>query len=365
MRSPLVTLALAVAACGVRTTRIPPLTGPDVALQEDERRMWQTCELVEKRMDGSGRLLRDPALDAYLMDVARRLEPEEVFRAIPFRVRVIRDTRPGAFAFANGAVYLHTGMLARMESESELAGVLAHEMSHAVGRHALRQERKALDWTTNEVGLVKLATLTGYSRELEGDADREGIARMRIAGYDVADAPKLMERLRDWSAAEGLEEPPTYYASHPRIEERIASLRRLAAASGAGGIRNADVYLRRTASVLLVNGRVELAAGRYRAAWDQVQRYLTIEPRDASAHLLLGEIARRDATQGWTEAALSSYRRAIELDPRAAEAWRGLGLALMKKGDGAEARKAFRTYLELAPEAPDRAHVEAALRGGP
>jgi beta-barrel assembly-enhancing protease len=365
MRSPLVALVLGVAACGVRTTQVPPLTGPDVPLQEDERRMWQTCELAEKRIEESGRLHRDPALDAYLMEVARRLEPEEVFRVIPFRIRVIRDTSPGAFSLANGGVYVHTGMLARMESEAELASVLAHEMSHAFGRHALRQERKALDWTTNEVGLVKLATLTGYSRELEGDADRDGIARMRIAGYDVADASKLMERLRDWSASEGRKEPPTYYAWHPRIEERIESLRRVAAASGGGGIRNQDVYLRRTASVLLVNGGVELAAGRYRAAWDQVQRYLRLEPRDASAHLLLGEIARRDATQGWTEAALSSYRRAIELDPRTAEAWRGLGLALMKKGDGAEARKAFRQYLELAPDAPDRAHVEAALRSVP
>ncbi len=355
--------SLALAACATPGP-LPSLAGPDVPLEEDERRMWLVLDEAEKRIEASGRLHVDPALDAYLLEVARRLQPASVFQAISFRFRVMRDTTPGAFTLANGAVYVNTGMLARMASEAELAALLGHELAHAVHRDAFRQLRRAQAWTPDEVGLLRLASLTGYRRDLEREADREGILRMRAAGYDTADAPRLFERLRDFSAAEQTKEPPSYYATHPRIEERIESSRQLVAAiGGSGGERRADAYVGRTAGVLLVNARVEAAAGRYRAAWDQVKRYVALEPKDAAGHLLLAEVARRDATAGWEAAALSSYRRAIELDPRCAEAWRGLGLALSKQGDASGARDAFRRYLELAPDAPDRAHVQSTLEG--
>lgn len=364
MRRAWVGIGLAVAACATAPVAVPPRDRPGVALEEDEARIWKMLETTEKHIEESGRLHADPGLEAYLLEVARRIEPPEVLEAIPFRFRVVRDTHPGAFALASGTVYVHTGTLARMESEAELAAVLGHEMAHVVHRDVLRQLRMNQQWRPDWTGLMRLASVTGYSRELEADADREAVLRMKAAGYDTADAPRFFERLRDWIVTEGVKSPPSYYSTHPRIEERIESSRMLASSTGGGaGARNADVYVRRTASVLLVNGRVEVAAGRYRAAWDQVQRYVRLEPNDAAGHLLLAEIARRDATAGWMESALSSYRRAIELDPRAAEAWRGLGLVLSKKGDAEEARSAFRRYLELAPDAPDRAHVEAALGG--
>ena len=350
------------AACATAPVQVPPRDRPGVPVEEDEARIWKMLETTEKRIADSGRLYPDPGLEAYLLEVAHRIEPPQVFEAIPFRFRVVRDTAPGAFGLATGTIYVHTGMLARMESEAELAAVLGHEMAHVVHRDVLRQVRQEQVWRPDWSALMRLASVTGYSRELEADADREAVLLMRAAGYDTADASTFFERIRDWIAAEGVKTPPTYYSTHPRIEERIASSRALAASiGGAGGLRNAEVYERRTASVLLVNGRVELAAGRNRDAWDQAQRYVRLEPKDAAGHLLLAEVARRDMTAGWMESALASYRRAIELDPRAAEAWRGLGIVLEKKGDAEEARRAFRRYLELAPDAPDRAHVEAAL----
>jgi predicted Zn-dependent protease len=363
VRRALLPLVLALAACAA--TDLPPRLVPG-ALDEDELRIWRVADEADAFIARTGKLYPDAALEAYLLEVARRLQPPEAFAAIPFRFRVVKDSRPGAFCLPNGAVYLHTGLLARLESEAELAAVLGHEMAHATHRHVLRQQRRRTNWGAGGSGLLRLASVTGYARELEWEADREGFERVRSAGYDPADAVTMLERLREFAVAEDLKEGNPKYALHPRIEERIDNYRQLLGPGLAGGsARNADAYVRRTASVLLENGRVEAAAGRYRAGWDQAQRFLRIEPAHAGGHLLLGEIARRDATAGSEDAALASYRRALELDPGAAEAWRGLGLVHRKKGDRAAARAAFARYLELAPDAPDRALVRAALEEGP
>jgi predicted Zn-dependent protease len=337
-----------------------------VAVDADEQRLWKLAAEAEEDLARGGRLHDDAALDAYLLGVARRLVTAEALAAVPLRVRVVADTRPNAFSLPNGALYVHTGMLARMEDEAELASVLAHELVHVTHRHVLAEWRRAQGWGAGAAGLVRLASMAGYSRELEREADREAIARMRAAGYEAGAAVAYLERLREWAAAEGLKDEPTPYASHPHLAARIEACRALAAAPGRAaapdGGRHQPAFLRTTASVLLANARVEVAAGRYRAAWDQVKRFLALHPDHARAHVLLGEVARRDGTAGSDDSAAASYRRALELDPSAADAWRGLGLVLQRRGDAAEARSAFTRYLELAPDAPDRAHVEAALR---
>ena len=370
-----VALALALASAACVSSQVAPAAGRAFRLEDEERGLWSLSSEAQEQIDRSGRVLADADLEAYLAGVARRLEPAEVFEAVPFRVRVLRDPEPNAFCLPNGAVYLQTGMLARMESEAELAVLLAHEMTHAVGRHALRELRTAessgtwlnvlgaLGGGTGSGGLMHLAAVSGYSRDLEREADREGMARAAAAGYDLAAAPVLYRRLLAWSAAEGGKQRPAFYASHPRLQERIESSQKLAEAPGAprAGARDAEAYQARTALALIENARLELSAGHLDFAREQAERFLALRPRDAAGHLALGEVARRDSGPGSAAAAAASYRRALELDPGVARAWRGLGLVLWKTGERAEARRAFARYLELAPDAPDRAHVRTYL----
>lgn len=375
MRCPLAIAALLVAGCA--STQIAARTGTAVKVDEtDEQGLWQLAGEAQAELDRSGHLYADPDLEAYLLEVARRLEPAEVFQAIPFRFRVVRDRTPNAFCLPNGAVYVNTGILTLVGDEAELAALLGHEMTHAVERHALKQLRSAENsgallnvlssWTgaaARPGGLVFMASVAGYSRDLEREADREGLGRVVAAGYDPHDAPRLFERMRDWVTAEKIKPGSAFYASHPRLDERIESMRALAEASGAsGGEHGVERYGRRTAGVLLDAARGDLAAGRFPSARREAERYLALRPDDAQGHLALGEIARREGAAGGEEAALASYRRAVELDPKAAEAWRGLGLMLRRKGDGPGAREAFEHYLGLAPTAPDRAHVEAMVK---
>jgi predicted Zn-dependent protease len=351
-----------------------------VALADEERDMWRLAAEVQAGLDASGRIVLDASLESYLAEVARRIEPPQVFEAIPFRFRVLRAMEPNAFCLPNGAVYLHTGMLARMESEAELAVILGHEMTHAVNRHMLRHLRSSENTGTlfavigslvgagaGSGGLLRIAAVSGYHRDLEREADREAVARMADAGYDVAEAPRLFERLRDWAAAEKVKDVSAFYASHPRVQERIDSMRELVNARGGGhgGVRSAETYGQRTAAALLEDARMELASGRLGVAHAELDRYLAFRDGDAVGHLVAAEAWRRDPAAGSADAARAAYRRALDLDPRLAEAWRGLGLLLRRAGDDGAARTALARYLELAPQAPDGDHVRAYLNVPP
>ncbi|MGE5188953.1 MAG: M48 family metalloprotease, partial [Gemmatimonadota bacterium] len=134
-------LAACVLIPGCATTALPPVMDKGFAFQEDERRLWTRSGEIQGMLGKSGWLLRDESIEGYLSGVAAKLAPPEAGGRIPFRVLVIRDHRLNAFAFANGAVYIHTGILAEMENEAQLAVLLAHEMSHATHRHAVRSFR--------------------------------------------------------------------------------------------------------------------------------------------------------------------------------------------------------------------------------
>jgi predicted Zn-dependent protease len=353
VRRALAVLALAGLACpGVQTVENAPLGKP---VSEDERGVLFLADESEKRYAASGLLLEAPELDAYLLAVAKRLQPPEVTAAVRFRIRVLRDRSPNATSLPNGALFVTTGMLARLEDEAELAAVLGHEMSHVVHRHSLLRERMRAE----VFQMVALSQLSEYSQEHEREADHDSVTSLARAGYRANAAGSALVEIAAWDKAERVKDPK--YSSHPPTEERIAAVTAHGATLPAGGAAGVEAYGTRIANVLLVNARLELAAARYEWARAQAERHLRLRPASAQGYAVLGEIARREAGKGHEQEALRAYRKAVALDPKLAEAWRGLGLVLQKTGDRGGARKAFTTYLELAPDAPDRGHARAYL----
>ncbi len=369
--------ALALLLAGCATVNKPPVTSPDFSMEDEERAIWKEAAHEQERLDGGGDVLEDPALEAYLMAVARKLEPPAAWKAVPFRIRVLRNFRPNAFALPNGAVYLHTGILARMESEAELATLLGHEMTHATHRHAAREQASATNWSAALLGfnaatlglvtplgaLAAGAAVRGHGRDLEREADRVGLELVAAAGYDVTEAPRLFEHLLEWVKAEKSEDEETsfFFASHPRLEERIESFQDLLASRYRGrssGAREAGVFRQKTLGAVLVNARLDVGAGRFDAARRDAERALAVNPKSGAAYAVLGEAARHREGAGGLAEAVGHYRRAVQLEPRLGEAWRGLGLALFKKGDRKGARPALARYLELEPAASDRGHIK-------
>jgi predicted Zn-dependent protease len=405
-------LAAALLASSCATRNVPPIGqgGQPFRPEADERALWARAEKEEEALLTRARVYDDPLLEEYLARVGDRLLPDEVRAAggPGFRFGVLRDPTLNAFAMPNGRIYIHTGLLSRLENEAQLAVILGHEMTHVTHRHALRFVRDArnkqvlytvlgiaasigvaaaagaraergdrvgaavLSQTANAVlglglQLAALASINGYGRDLEREADAEGMDRLVKAGYDPAEAPKVFRLLRDESGERG--------ASHPRLEERIESteaLLRTRYAAQAGRpdrIRNTEDFDLRLRTVVRENALLDIRAGRFALARRQLDRVLAVTPRDPTAHLYYGDLHRLLAQRARTpeekdaEAAraLERYEQAAALDPTFPDPFRQMGLLYYQQKQPARAREAFERYLALRPDAPDARRIREYL----
>lgn len=370
-------LSFLIAACA--TTSLPPVT-KDFKPEEDEKRLWLRSEEEERVLNRSGVIYRNEELETYLDGVAKKLQPPEVYAHIPFKVRVIRNHLLNAFAYPNGAIYIHTGILARMDDEAQLATLLAHEMTHATHRHLVEQFRDTknktaflatLQVTTAGLGafgslatllgtIGTIASVRGYSREREAEADTVGFRLMVKANYDPIEAPKLFLHLKKEVEEEKRKEP-FFFGTHPRLKDRLenyGTLLKDLPQKQQGSIQNTEVFLKKIGPVILENARDDLKAGRFKIAERGVEKYLKIKPESAEAYCLLGDIHRQRGDGSDVETAKGDYQRAISTDASYPDSYRGIGLIYYKGGEKALAKKALEWYLSLSPQALDRAYIE-------
>lgn len=369
---------------GCASTSLPPVT-QDFRFEEDEKRLWLRSEEEQKVLNRSGLIYRDEELETYLHEVAKNLLPIETFNHIPFKVFVIKNHLLNAFIYPNGALYIHTGILAKMDNEAQLATLLAHEMTHATHRHLIKRFRDIKNTTaflstvavtlggvgggigdlTVLIGaLGTLAAVSGYSRELETEADMEGLKLLVKAGYDSNEAPKFFSYLKKESEDEKKKEP-FFFGTHPRLQERVENYEHFLKKQDQdrpGGMQNSEIFLQKIHRVILDNSRLDLKAGRFEKAERGVQKYLAIKPSDPKAYCLLGEIHRQKAEKGDLEKAKAHYEKAISIDPSYPDSHRGMGFIHYKQGEKILAKKYLEQYLLLSSEATDRAYIQEYIK---
>lgn len=404
-------VALLASACA--TTKLPPIgSGGQFRPEADERALWARAEKEEQALIKKARPYDDPLLEEYLARIGDRLTPESVKTAggPGFKFGVMSDPTLNAFAMPNGRIYVHTGLLAALDNEAQLATILGHEMTHVTHRHAVRFNREAqnkqilysvaaiglsigvaaaagsraragdpigaavISQTANAVlglglQLAAIASISGYGRNLEREADVEGLDRLVNAGYDPNEAPRVFALLKKESGDRGTLET-FFFGSHPKLQERIDTTRELIRTKYAGapppGARDAEEFHLRMRTVVRDNAQLDIRAGRFDLAQKQLDRVVALTPKDPLAHLSYGDLHRLRSQRARTPAektdyarqALASYERAADLDPKLPDPHRQLGFLFYQQKENTRAKDAFQRYLALRPDAPDARRIK-------
>ena len=320
-----------------------------------------------------GMVYEDSANTAYVQRVMDRLFPE--FKG-HIQVAIVKSPQLNAFALPNGRIYINQGLLARLRNEAQLATLLGHEGTHFTNRHGYQSEMSAKDNSGFATlgamvlpgvaailpSLLAVSSMYGFSREMETEADVQGFARLKKAGYDVHESPRVFEHLIADIKAEDIKEP-FFFASHPKLADRVENMKKLSAGAPPGGDGTSSVdYAETMAKLRLDNLEHMLSMGRAKSALIMLGDPERLPELPPQAQYYVGEAYRLRGQEGDVKLAEGAYLKAIEAAPEFAPSYRGLGVLRLKANHYADAQKYLDRYLELAPDASDRKYVESYLK---
>src|ERR1043166_5769273 len=269
--------------------------------------LLEQVNLLDKRFEREGLVLEADAANAYLKRIGQVLVPrDEQFENVTWRFRALRDPQPNAFALPNGSIYVTTGLMSLVDNESALAAVLAHEMTHVLRRHTYLQNRSnrkkfltmniiaavgayapggvagaIITIATAVAPFIVIATIFGYSRDLEREADLKGIDMMIKAEYAPEEMVNVIKLLDKDLEGENIR---LFYNDHPALDERIRYL------SGYLGARADKVtsqmelnrekgaYFREMEPVMRHDIQLAINQGRFRSAVYLAQRLADLHP---------------------------------------------------------------------------------------
>jgi predicted Zn-dependent protease len=216
---------------------------------EDE---WTLGNQLAQEVAKEVRLSNDPVLNDYVTSVGRRIiaQTPAPFNQLPWDFHVVVDPSVNAFAIPGGHVYVNTGLIATATNASELASVMAHEISHVVARHSTEQISRQYglsiiaglvlgqnpgQLTQIAAQIVATGAVARFSRDAEREADKLGIQFMAAAGFNPNGMVTMFEKL----LAQQKSEPSRveqFFSSHPLTEERVRDARSRADSLGNRGI---------------------------------------------------------------------------------------------------------------------------------
>jgi len=355
-----------------------------VVSPEFERRLGQA---VMREVRRYAELIDDPEVESYIESIGYRLVANSDDNRLPFIFFVIKDPAINAFAAPGGVIGINSGVIINARSESELAGVLAHEISHVTQRHMARTYEMAsklsLPSAAAMVGAVLLAivnpaaaqaalTIIGgattqyqinFTRANEKEADRVGMQLLARSGFDPEGMPNFFERLLESSRYRA--SAPEYLLTHPLTTDRIADSKARAAqydnrrheSSMTFNLVRAKLTansFRNPGDALLFfedkikQGYPDIASARYgymialanashfNAAAEQLDILLNESPEN-SAYLIAA--AKLAANRRNFEKAVALYQKTARLYPAYRPVIMGLARAYLDAGRPAEARE--------------------------
>lgn len=215
---------------------------------------------------------RDANLQAYVSRVGQMMAAQNHRQNLRYTFTVLDDPAVNAFALPGGYVYITTGLMAYLNSEAELAGVLGHEIGHVASRHNVSQASwNAVGGILASVAGEKLGNkdlintigelgLSSYSRNQELEADSLGAEYLARAGYDPAYMTNVIATLQAYDQFSGGTSDPyrDLFSTHPNNDVRLQQVINQARQYGRGGRDPGhETYLRQTDGLRLPLGNGE------------------------------------------------------------------------------------------------------------
>jgi beta-barrel assembly-enhancing protease len=200
---------------------------------ETEIRMGKSYAM---QLEKSVKFVNDPVVVEYVNRIAQNLVKNSDAK-VPFTIKVIDSDEVNAMALPGGFMYVNSGLILTADDEAEMAGVIAHEISHVAAHHAVREQTRMNYAQLGTIPLIFIGGWTGYgiyeaaqigipltflqfSRGFESQADFLGVQYMYRSGYDPQAFVTIFEKL------ENLEKTKPHliakaFSSHPQTPDRI------------------------------------------------------------------------------------------------------------------------------------------------
>ena len=301
--------------------------------------------------------IQEVSINTYVNNVGKRILQGVGPQPFEYQFFVLNSPEINAFAVPGGKVFLNSGLILIVESEDELAGVIAHEIGHVAARHISKRSEKATPLTLATLGALLLGIFLGgkaasavsattmaatetvmlkYSRDDEEEADHLGLKYMEKTGYDRKAMVSMFKKIRRaYGPASG--DPPAYLMTHPAAEERAEKLAVQMSQLPPPESIIADPIgnMKRIQTKLRAEEKDPPRIVTYFENW------LKRQPSEGEAYFGLGLAHRR---MGSLDRAIENLNQALSLSPKDGEILRELGNTHFLKGNFPQAQK----YLEEA-----------------
>lgn len=399
---PLLLILLATLPAWAQMEDLPDIGGANTGLLS-LRMEAQIGRQVYYSLLETGTVMTDPELQEYIQDLGMRLVANAQIRDDQrFTFFMVDNPAINAFALPGGYIGMHTGLLQATANESELAGVVAHEISHVTQRHISRavfaNQRMSTISLASMLGAILVGVATGadpgliqgavgaaqgfameqqisFTRANEYEADRVGISVLANAGFDPMAMTDFFETMgRKTSSLTN--RAPEFLLTHPLSADRMAEARSRARTYPAVDINDSPEYaIARARSKLLTSSRPESALDYFEGKRTDAPRVEQLEVsygtaitllqlgRYKQAETILAELlehyeavtplysalAQARQLQGDTEGALVRYEEALELFPRNVPLTVRYCEALLRAGEAARAHTILLDLLNQVP----------------
>lgn len=379
--------------------QLPPPVSAEISIEQEKEMGEKFLKAARQHLQ----FIEDPEIVDYVNRIGQRLVRHLDAHTFPYRFYVVDSAALNAFAAPAGHVFINRGLLEIMESEGELAAILAHEIAHVQSRHIAQRLARSQKLNLATLGAILAGMFLGggspeaskaviagslagstslqlsYSRQDEEEADRKGLRYLEDAGYPGQDMVAVFKKMsqKSWQGGGRL---PTYLSTHPGVPERVGYLATVLETRQASSYPSGDSpesiqgFRMMQAKLLGAYQDPPEAAARLRPWLEQPETRvmglygLALVKRrqgkmEEAASTLKQAISRRpDLTpllvelgetyfrMGSLEKAFSVLQSALSLEPEQPAALYSMGRVLLESGDQSEAC----TYLARAAQINDR-----------